>query len=582
MRSAAPLGAVAGLTGLVLLAHPAAAQYGSLGQPYSGGILPNVGTDTRIGDLRPQLQSYFQSVAGPPSTTPAWLIQPSIGVDVALTDNALRTNSPRRGDVYTIISPSLVLTGDTARLKVNMAYSPQVTVYASNSSQNQVNQFFNGQALATIVPDAVFFDLRGSIGLTSLTSNGVNNGSTQSFNRQNSVQTITVSATPYAEHRFGGWGTARVGYSVVRSLQDRQDNQQFAVVNDPSLSAFGTPGFGTTGNLTTQRERASFASGENLGRWNDLLIVEAIQYNGSGSYRGAFRNQFSNEVGYALTRKITLLGGFGYQDLRFAGVPPVRVREPTWNFGARYAPNPDSTLTVLYGRRDAITSISFDGQFAPTARTRIIGRYSTGLTTDIEDAQNVLSTTTVGPTGLLTDTATGAPVGSGGSTFGTQNGIYKVKRLSVTALLLQDRNSYSVGVSSEDRTTATTTPTLFNNGVIPAGTNSTNISANASWQHDLAPDMSSTVSAQYSMSNNAQQYLGAGGSQQRTLSLTGALSKQFTETLSGSVRYTFTDQSGGQAGTLQFGQTASGNAGLFLNRGSYTENLLLVGLRKSF
>ncbi len=580
MRPSAPLGVAAGLAGMCLLAHPASAQYSTAGQPYTGGILPNVGTDSRVGDLRPQLQSYFQSLAAPSSTTPAWTITPSLGVDIGLTDNALRTNSPRRADIYTNISPTLVLSGDTARLKVNLAYSPQITVYATQNSQNQVSNYFNGQALATIVPDAVFLDLRGNVSVSSLAGNGINNGASQTNNRQNNVQTITVSATPYAEHRFGGWGTARIGYSVTRTLQDRQDDNTL-VVNNQALSNFGSPGYGAVGNLTTQRERASFTTGENLGRWNNILVIEAIQYNGSGSYRGAHRNQVQNEVGYALTRKVTLLGGFGYQDIRYAGVPPVRINEPTWNFGARYAPNPDSTVTILYGRRDAITSISFDGQFAPTSRTRLIGRYSTGLTTDIEEAQNVLSTTTVGPTGLVTDSATGAPVGNS-SSFGVQNGIYKVKRFSATGLLLQDRDSYSVTFTSEDRTTSTTTPSLLNNTVIPAGTNSTSVSASASWQHELAPDLSSTASAQYSLTNNTQQYLGGNGGQQRTLSLTAALSKQFTTSLSGSLRYTYTDQSGGQAGTLQFGQTASGNQGLFLNRGSYTENLLLVGLRKSF
>ena len=582
MRPLVPIGAAAGLAGLCLFNAPAAAQYAAAGQPYNGGVLPNVGTGgPRLGDLRPQLQSYFQSVAGPPSTAPAWLFTPTLGVDVGVTDNALRIKTPRRADVFTVLSPSLVVTGDTARVKVNLSYAPQVSLYATQTSQNQVAQYFNGQALATLVPETLFIDLRASTSVGSLAGNGLNNGATQTTNRQNSVQTTTVSITPYAEHRFGGWGTARVGYSFARTLQDRQDDSNTLVVTNPTLATLGTPGYGATGNLTTQRERASFASGENFGRWNDILVVEAIQYNGSGSYRGAFRNQVQNEVGYALTRVITLLGGFGYQDIRYSGFPNVRIREPTWNAGVRYAPSPDSTVTVLYGRRDAITSVSFDGQFAPTARTRVIGRYTTGLTTDIEEAQNVLSTTSVGPTGLVTDTATGAPVGTSGS-FGVQNGIYKVKRLSLTGLLLQERDSYSIGLTSEDRTTVTNTPSVTGNTIIPAGTSSTSISANASWQHDLSPSVSTTTSAQYSLTNNTQQYLGGTSGQQRTLVLTAALSKQFTQTLTGSVRYSFTDQSGGQPGTLQVNQTFNGNPALSINRGSYTENLLLVGLRKSF
>ena len=577
-----PVAWAGGIAGLLALTGPAWGQYSTQGSPYTGGLLPSLGGDyARVGDLRPALQSYFNDAAPSPPGTPAWLFYPSLGVDVGATDNALRTESPKRGDLFTVISPSIFITGDTARLRVNLSYTPVATIYASQSSQTQVSHFFNGQALAAIVPNAVFVDLRGSVGVTSLTGYGNSSASDPTYNRQNSVQTISFSVTPYAEHRFAGWGTARVGYSFLRTLQDQQDqqNQNFGLLNNVNTNTalLGTPGYGTVGNLSTQRERASFVTGENFGRWNDIVVVQATQYSGGGSYRGAYRNEISNELGYALTRQITLLGGLGYQDIRYAGAPPIQISEPTWNAGFRYTLNPDSSVTVLYGRRDGITSVSLDGQYAPTARTRVFLRYSTGLTSDIEDAQNVLSTTSVGPTGLLTDTATGAPVG-GYSGFGVQNGIFKVRRLSATGLLLQNRDSYTVSVTNEDRTSQTATPTLFNNQVVPAGTSSNSLSVTGSWQHDLAPDMSTLASASYAVTNNTQQYLGLGNGSQRTVQLSAALSKQFTETLSGTVRYTFTDQSGGSGNNFQ----AVSSNGLLFNRGSYTENLLLVGLRKRF
>ena len=546
------------------------------GQPYSGGLLSNLGTSYRVNELRPQLERFFQTAAATPPNAPAFLIQPAVGVDVGVTDNALRVNSPRRADFLTTILPSLVVSGDTARLKVNFAYNPQISIYASNSSQTRVDQFFSGQALGIVVPDAVFLDLRGSASSASLTGNGLQGNNTVSnYNRQNQVMTTTVSATPYAEHRFGGLGTARLGYSFSRSLQDA--NQRQAVPNTLAvLNAFGTPAYGFTGNLTTQRERLTFASGENLGRFNDFTTLQAVQYNGGGSYRGAFRNEISNELGYALSRRITLLGGIGYQDIRYGGSPQVRIREPSYNFGARYSPNPDSNLTVLYGRHDGIGSISFDGQYAPTARTRLIGRYSTGITSDLEETQSVLDASTVGSSGLVTDTATGAPVGSG-SLFGIQNGVFKVRRLSLNALLLQDRDTFSIGLTYEDRTNLTNTPSAFTNTIVPAGQSSTSIFSTATWQHDLAPNLNSTLGVQYGITNNTQQFLGANGGSQSTFSVTAALTRQLTETLSGSLRYTFVSQTGGRGTNAGFS-----NASAFGNTGSYTENAVFVGLRKSF
>ena len=83
--------------------------------------------------------------------------------------------------------------------------------------------------------------------------------------------------------------------------------------------------------------------------------------------------------------------------------------------------------------------------------------------------------------------------------------------------------------------------------------------------------MTSTLSAQYGTSNNVSQLVNNSGGQQSTVGLTAVISKQFTNTLSGSVRYSYFDRFGSQAGNISR-----------YNTGNYDENILLVGLRKSF
>ena len=552
-------GLLAGLAGLG--AGPAWAQYG-------GGVAPAVGANLRTDDLRGQLQQ-FRPAPLPRDNSPAWRISPSIGVLVGVTDNSGLSGSSGQTDVYTTISPSLLLTGDTSRFRVNLSYAPRVSFYASNSSQNRVDQSFAGSVLATIVPEAVFVDLRGLTSVDSRTG-GISQNNVQALNRQDQVQSTSFSVTPYARHRFGGWGTAEIGYSLARTIQDNASNPNGVATR---LDAFGqlSPGFGVTGNLTTQRERASFTTGENFGRFNNELTVEAIQYSGFGVYQGAFRNTVNNELGYAVTRTITLLGGVGYQDLRFNSVPVTRIQEPTWNVGTRLAPNADSTITVLYGRHDGFASVSFDGNYSPTARTRLFGRYSTGLTTGAEDQQALLQSTSVGPTGLLVDSTTGVPVGGGGL-FGTQNGLSKVRRLSVGASLLLNRDTFSASVSNEDRTTVVNS-TSFTGTAVPAGTSTSGTFGSLSWQHELSPIMTSTASVSYGVTSNVGALLGTGSNQsQKSLSFTAGLSRTFTETLTGNVNYLHSERlGGGQASTVpaQLG-------------GNFTQNTLLVGLRKSF
>ena len=83
------------------------------------------------------------------------------------------------------------------------------------------------------------------------------------------------------------------------------------------------------------------------------------------------------------------------------------------------------------------------------------------------------------------------------------------------------------------------------------------------------------------MDNNGNLVGTAASGSQRTVQTTLALNYIFTETLTGSARYLFTDRSGGAgrtAGSFGYSQTgAYGQTGQNL-----TENLLLVGLRKSF
>lgn len=535
--------------------------------------LPATVPNTRVGDLRGQLEQYLPGLQ-PRTAGPAFLVSASLGVDAGVTDNALRVEQPRRADAFTSISPTLGVSGDTSRLKVNLGYTPIATLYAQTPSQNRFDHYGNGAALATLVPEALFLDLRGTVTQQSRTGGYYGQTTTLAANRNDQVQSATFSVTPYAEHRFGGLGTARLGYSLARTVQSGYGSQNAFNTNQAFLF---NNGFGATGDLTTQRERASFVTGEDLGRINDIVVGEAVQYSGAGAYRGAHRNQVTNDVGYAVTRTITALAGFGYQDLRFSGVPGVRINEPIWRLGGRFTPNQDSSVTITYGRRDGFNAAAVDGAYSPTARTRVFVRYATGLTTDAEEQQNLLATTNVGPTGLLVDSVTGAPVSSSSGAFGTQNGLYRLRRFSITGLLLLNRDAVSVSLQQEDRQSVNTVPAGIGGTAAAATAASTSgVYGTLSWEHELSPAMTSSASLSYGVDDNGNLVgTGASGSQ-RTVQTTLGLNYVFTETLTGNARYLFTDRSGG-TGQANAGPFGYGRVGQNL-----TENLLLVGLRKSF
>ncbi len=552
-------------------------------------VLPATGLDTgAVGDLRGALEAYLPN---PPvrTTERNWQVSPSIGVDVGLTDNAYRINSPRRADAFTLISPGIQVTGETAHIQANASYTPTFGIYAQNPSQDRSEQSGQAGALITFVPDTLFLDLRGSVSESSVTG-GFGVPGNQGFNNNNNNQTtsVTLAATPYVQHRFGGWGTALAGFSIAQTFQNIPSGENGVFVT-PTVNSAGVAGnagafganqafYGSSGNLTTERERASFTTGENFGRINDQVVIEATQYNGTGSYSGAFRNEVSSTTGYAVTRAFTALGTIGYQDLHYAGVPPYNVNQGEYNVGGRYAPNPNLSLTLTYGRKDGFNDFAADGHWSPGARTSVYVRYSTGLTTDSEQLQDVLATTNVGPNGLLTDRVTGAPVsGTSNGFFGTQNNLFELRTFSITAVYSLDRDSFTASFVNENRTTVGAAITSTGTGVVPAGTNTSGAYGTLSWGHQLSERLSSTASLSYGVNNNGA-VLGVGSGSQTSIAASASLNYTFTPTLTGRALYTFTNVSGSSG----FNNLTTNQLGQLGQTGNYTENAFLVGLRKSF
>ena len=308
-------------------------------------------------------------------------------------------------------------------------------------------------------------------------------------------------------------------------------------------------------------------------------MISATQYNGAGSYSGAYRNEVSSTTGYAITRAFTALGTIGYQDLHYAGVPPYNVNQGEYNVGGRYAPNPNLSLTLTYGRKDGFNDFAADGHWSPGARTSVYVRYSTGLTTDSEQLQDVLSTTNVGPNGLLTDRVTGAPVSSANNGFfGTQNNLFQLRTFSVTGVYSLDRDSFTASVVNENRTSVGAAVANTGAGVVPSGTTTSGTYGTLSWGHQLSERLTSTATLSYGVNNNGAA-LGIGSASQTSVAASAALSYIFTPTVSGRALYTFTNVSGASAfNNLSTNQLGNG----FGQTGNYTENAFLVGLRKSF
>ena len=516
-------------------------------------VLPP-GPAVNLGDLRDSLSRAF---ADPPTAGPlptGFTITPAIGVTEEYTDNANQTGRGARSDLITIITPSIVVSGDSPRLSGTFSYAPSLQIYASQGRQTRIGQNLNARGLFTVVPDLFYVDTRALLALTS-GRGGLGPTGVSRLSRNSETQSSSFSVSPYLTHRFGDFGTAEIGAGFSQSSQDSRDRTGRALRVDPRLDPFLLTSGPLNSDLTTTSEHAAFTTGEFLGRTNIAFLAALSQLDGSGVLRNAKRDTYTADAGYALTRKVTLLGTLGWEDIRYAGTPPTRINDAIWNVGVRLTPSDASSITVRYGHKDGFNAASFQGSYAPTARLRFYGSYNEGLASQQELLQNALANADVDPFGFATDRRTGAPLVPVDNYFGSQGqDLFRQKTLSLTGVLQQDRDTYSVTLSKQSRKrTATATAGLSN-------TSDDGVTGSASWGHDLSEDLRSSVFAQY----GTRSAKGLFKSDEQTFVGSASLTYLLSETLSGTAQYSFT-------------RTTSNVEG-----GSLTENLVVLGLRKTF
>src|SRR5687767_11637434 len=100
-----------------------------------------------IGLVAVTIGTISQSSAG------EWLIAPRIEAQEYFTDNVFASATGRRSDFITTLAPGIEISGEGARLRGRLDYSPKVYLYALTPSQNSVGHDLFARGTATLVPD---------------------------------------------------------------------------------------------------------------------------------------------------------------------------------------------------------------------------------------------------------------------------------------------------------------------------------------------------------------------------------------------------------------------------------------------
>jgi uncharacterized protein (PEP-CTERM system associated) len=492
----------------------------------------------------------FSTVAPPPGIQGrGWSITPSIAAQVLGTDNLAQTTTQHRSDFITTITPGLLVAADTSRLQGIANFSPYAQIYARDTSQTRINQRYNGQFLVTMVPDALFVDIRGAAAVQAA-GGGYSTQGTPVIDRNNQVQTQSFQISPYYVHRFADTATAQFGYAFQSVRQGLGGN------GAGGLTAQGTPFFSSQ-DFTANEGYGVIRTGPDFGRLAAEGRVVSTDYDGTGVLRAASRRIVTIETRYSITRQFAVLAEGGYESQRYSGSPPYRLSEAVWGFGARLTLSEQSAITVKYTHRNGFDSPVVNAVFGLGGRTRIFANYAETLTTGAQRAVDMLSTTTLDALGNPVDAATGAPVAQpfADSFLGTQSSLQRVRRGTVAISQAWPRDIITLSFSYEQRRPIALA--LGSTAVQQRGT-----SATLTWSHVLTPATTFIGSLQYGRFDQPGGVAGQGSSD--VFSASATLTTQFNPGLTGFVQY-------GLSNRVNEGQ--SGHA---------LQNLVIIGLRQSF
>ncbi|MCR0985100.1 TIGR03016 family PEP-CTERM system-associated outer membrane protein [Roseomonas populi] len=494
----------------------------------------------------------YSAIAPPPGLPGrSWNITPSLGVQFLATDNLDQSRRNKRADFVTSIIPGLLLSVDTSRIRGIINYAPNIQFHTAEGESNRVDQRLNGQVLVTVVPDAVFLDIRGA-SATQAASGGFASQGNVVVGRDNRVQTNSVQISPYFVHRFGGLGTLQIGYAFQAVSQDIGGN---GFGSDTGNGAF-TPGgqrFFADQDFTAHEFYAVGRTGENFGRLAFESRLASTSYDGTGVLDGAYRRIASLQARYAITRSVIALVEGGYEQQRYAGVPGIDISEPVWAVGGRVNFSPESWVTAKYGRRDGFNSATVDAVVGLGVRTQLFANYAERLTTGAQRAIDLLSTTTLDEFGNPVDAATGAPTAQpfSDSLLGVQSSLFRIRRGAISISQLWPRDRITLTLSREERR-----PVSVEVGTTAFSQRGT--SASLTWSHELTPSMVAIGNVQYG------RFTSPGTGRGDVFSASATLAAQLRPGLSAFAQYALTTRSDD------------------FDSGRALQNVVLVGLRQTF
>ncbi|WP_216856508.1 hypothetical protein, partial [Acidisphaera sp. S103] len=382
-------------------------------------------------------------------------------------------------------------------------------------------------------------------------------------------QTTNIGVSPYLLHKFGDFGTGKLGVSASET--------QYTTSTGFAVSPFPTGG-GQGANQFTTEQIAQFTTGEFLEKFSDAISIDLTQMTSSensvinavGNATAIPTTTFSSrrdtaqdQLNYAANRWATVFGALGYESISYSQTLAQKIDDMTWSVGTTLTPNPDSNLTISYGHQNGSNSIQASAHYELTARTTISGSYAQTLGTELQQLESQVQFGILGPNGQFINGANGQPLIFNIPVLNNVQAVYRFNTFSMNVQTTLDRDTLSLALILGNQTTT---------GGIPSSATFDTVTAD--WRHSLRPDLALESSITYSTQTQTggQQCFGTllslcGGpniGDSTSYLATSVLTYTLNDSLSTHVRFSFYDRM----------------SPLVIDR--FYQSLLLVGFTKTF
>lgn len=375
-----------------------------------------------------------------------WNITPRISVSESFSDNA--NLDPNDGDpnsdFFTRVSPGVSISGLGGRGSINLNYTFNQTFSHLDAQDTDTSNSLAANGQVEIWKRIAFIDAQASIRQVVEDTNGATSNSIAGEN-VNRTESRSARFSPFFLHHFGTWVETESRYSLSGTTTESD------VVED----------------TITQSEQFRLNSGRRFTQftWSLDTINSKTQNSGDEPSERQRRADFNGT--YLFNSKVSLLGGFGYEDIEDSDLDS-QPSGLTWNAGLALRPSPRTSARLTYGKRDGTNSFDFEGSHQVSTRTLITASYSESIETSqqqtIDDLSFLRPATAAEnaffglPPGTLTvDTRTNTGLFPNeanaliNNAFGLEEDTFRQRSFRLTLSGSRRRNSFNAALLWEER-----------------------------------------------------------------------------------------------------------------------------------